>query len=56
MSCDEAVSCSYLLYGSLLRWLIHPVVLLLQHVDERPANALDQLLHLTNTHTHTQIN
>lgn len=49
---DKAVSCPYLIYGSRLRRLIHPVVLLVQHVDERPANALDQLLHLTNTNTH----
>lgn len=39
---------SCLFYGSLFRWLIHPVILFLQHVDERPANAFDQLLHLTH--------
>lgn len=40
--------CSYsrLFYRSLLCWWIHPIILLLQHVDERPANAINQLLHL----------
>lgn len=47
MSGNEAVSCSCLFYSFLLRWFIHPVVLFLQHVNERPADALNQLLHLS---------
>lgn len=35
-----------LFYGFLLGDLIHPVVFFLQHVDEGPADAVDQLLHL----------
>lgn len=45
-----AVGSSYFVYGSFLcRW-VHPVIFLLQHVHESPADALDQLLHLAAAH------